>query len=208
MDRFQKYVDDHLKVIRLLPTTFFAFGVYLLAKHFYIFTKFNSIHAIPSDVYSRQIRLKGLINSVDHTGELEIFHVPKIRIPINTSPGNSLRVCIPVQHSERSRQWMKQNFQPGDVTVFIPVKLLQDDRLLAIVFKKWYFFRKDISYHLLVNGMVDAEKLDDLPEDFRTKYIGAISKAKKKKKGIWRENSRFRKTCKSFLQRMKSLLNL
>ncbi|CAH8827618.1 unnamed protein product [Trichobilharzia szidati] len=138
MDRLQKYIDDNLRVIKLLPTAFFVCGVCLLSRHFYLFTKFNSIHSIPSGVYSRQIRLKGLIYHVNHTGgELEIFHLPKIRTPFHSSLGDTIKLCIPVEHSELSRQWIKDNIHVGDRITFIPVMPIDAEaKLLAIVFKK------------------------------------------------------------------------
>ncbi|VDQ08054.1 unnamed protein product [Trichobilharzia regenti] len=161
MDKLQKYIDDNLRVIK--------------------FTKFNSIHSIPSGVYNRQIRLKGLIYHVNDTSELEIFHLPKIRTPFRSSLGDTIKLCIPVEHSELSRQWIKDNIH-------------------------WYFFRKDISYYLLANGMVNLEDSSNLPDNYRNKYVGAVVKAMNKKKGIWREESEVWKSCKLVFERIKRLL--
>nr|CAH8825142.1 unnamed protein product [Trichobilharzia regenti]CAH8825145.1 unnamed protein product [Trichobilharzia regenti] len=207
MDKLQKYIDDNLRVIKLLPTVFFVTGVCLLSRHFYLFTKFNSIHSIPSGVYNRQIRLKGLIYHVNDTSELEIFHLPKIRTPFRSSLGDTIKLCIPVEHSELSRQWIKDNIHVGDRITFIPVMPIDAEaKLLAIVFKKWYFFRKDISYYLLANGMVNLEDSSNLPDNYRNKYVGAVVKAMNKKKGIWREESEVWKSCKLVFERIKRLL--
>ncbi|CAH8443600.1 unnamed protein product [Schistosoma bovis] len=209
MNRLQRFLDENVEAIRLLPTTFFVIGVYLLGRHFYIFTKFNSIHSIPSVVYSRQIHLKGLVKSISPTGELEILHVPKVKLPFRVPYGNAMKICIPVQHSGQSIQWLKQNIHPGERVVFIPVKpIFENAELLAIIYKRCYFLKKDISYHLLVNGITNHKSFSDLPDNFRNKYSSAISKAIRMKRGIWQEDYKVWKSCKLFFQKIKQLVNL
>ncbi|CAH8443631.1 unnamed protein product [Schistosoma bovis] len=173
------------------------------------FTKFNSIHSIPSVVYSRQIHLKGLVKSISPTGELEILHVPKVKLPFRVPYGNAMKICIPVQHSGQSIQWLKQNIHPGERVVFIPVKpIFENAELLAIIYKRCYFLKKDISYHLLVNGITNHKSFSDLPDNFRNKYSSAISKAIRMKRGIWQEDYKVWKSCKLFFQKIKQLVNL
>ncbi|XP_018649120.1 hypothetical protein Smp_196260 [Schistosoma mansoni] len=208
MNKLQQLMDENVEAIRLMPTTFLVIGVYLLGRHFYIFTKFNSIYSIPSGVYSRQIHLKGLVKSINSTGELEVFHVPKVKLPFQVSYGNAIKICIPVQHSGQSIQWLQQNIHPGERVVFIPVKpIFEDSELLAIIYKRCCVFKKDISYHLLVNGIANHKSFNDLPYNFRNKYSSAIAKAIRMKRGIWQEDYKVWKFCK-FFQKIKRLVNL
>ncbi|KAK4473662.1 hypothetical protein MN116_003012 [Schistosoma mekongi] len=207
MDKLQKFLDDNLKAMRLMPAAFLTIGAYLLAKHFYVFATFNSVYSIPPDVYSRQIRLKGLVRAINHTGDLEIFHVPKVRIPLQV-PHNVMKLSIPIQHSELSMKWLKQNVHSGERIDFIPIKpFAEDAKLLAIVYKKWYFFRKDISYQMLVTGIANHDNVDDLPDNFHKKYSLAISEAVRKKRGIWHGDSKVWKYCKLFFKRIRQLIN-
>ncbi|CAH8454545.1 unnamed protein product [Schistosoma turkestanicum] len=136
MNQFQKFVDENLVVIRHLPTAYFLVGTYLLARYYYIFAKFNSIQSIPSGVYKRQIHLKGLVSAVKHTGELEIFHMPKVRVPFQAKYGDMIKISFPVQHTGQSIQWVNKNIHPGERITFIPVKpILEDTELLAIIYK-------------------------------------------------------------------------
>ncbi|CAI2723767.1 unnamed protein product [Schistosoma spindalis] len=178
--------------------------------HIFIqFTKFSSIHTIPSAVYSRQIHLKGLVKSIHPTGELEIFHVPKVKLPFQVPYANAMKIFIPVQHSGQSIQWLKQNIHPGERVDFIPVKpIFEDAELLAIIYKRWYFLKKDISYHLLVSGIANHKSFNDLPDNFRNKYSSAISKAIRMKRGIWQEDYNVWKSCKLFFQKLKRLVKL
>ncbi|KAG5448512.1 Protein C3orf33 [Clonorchis sinensis] len=204
IDRLQKLVDDHLRIVRLVPSILGLCGLVLISKHYYLFSRFRSVFEIPNELFTRRLKLRGVVASVSFDGELKIIHLPRMCFIYRSDADCALPVVLPLTHSRRSIEWMRATFTGQPQIRFVPIGLDHaNGRLVAMIYVKQRFFSKDIAVFLLSEGLssLSESHFKLLPETLQASYEKVQTKAIVKKKGMWWKDSKDSRL-KRFFRRM------
>ncbi|KAF5395385.1 hypothetical protein PHET_12304 [Paragonimus heterotremus] len=194
VDRIQKWMDEHLRVVRTIPTLLGLCGVYLLSRHYYLFSRFQSVSAIPTKLYSRHLKLHGSVASVQSDGVIHIVHRPFFSIPWTpiSSGSSTLPVVLPVTHSNQSINWLQKYLRPGASIQFILLGLDPNcSALVALVFRSQSILFSDVVRALLLDGLCSLAHptADLIPSARLNSYRTAQTKSIRKRKGIWKKET-------------------
>lgn len=192
IDASQKFVDENLQAVRVLPTVLGLSGCFLLAKHFYLFSHFQKVSHIPVEVFSRGLKFRGLVKAVTSGGEIEIVHLPSINIFRRNMQTGTLPILLPLKHSEESLKWITENIKQNSRIYFTPLGLSCDkERLIALLFLSRGFYQRDVTYTLLRRGLssLSIKMRVNLMEKRLRSYQAVQSSAIRSYKGIWKKST-------------------
>ncbi|KAG5448513.1 Protein C3orf33, variant 2 [Clonorchis sinensis] len=148
IDRLQKLVDDHLRIVRLVPSILGLCGLVLISKHYYLFSRFRSVFEIPNELFTRRLKLRGVVASVSFDGELKIIHLPRMCFIYRSDADCALPVVLPLTHSRRSIEWMRATFTGQPQIRFVPIGLDHaNGRLVAMIYVKQQHQRRTWVLH-------------------------------------------------------------
>ncbi|CAL8071851.1 unnamed protein product [Calicophoron daubneyi] len=135
VDRFQRFVDNHLQVVRIIPPLLGFSGLFLISKHYYLFTRFRTVSSVPVEVFTRRLRLRGIVRSVEADGEVQVEHIPRLAFFNNSTGASRMPLLLPLTHSEKSVAWMRANLPVNSRVRFVLLGKSDDStRLIGLVF--------------------------------------------------------------------------
>ncbi|GAA56397.1 hypothetical protein CLF_110809 [Clonorchis sinensis] len=110
--------------------------------------EFRSVFEIPNELFTRRLKLRGVVASVSFDGELKIIHLPRMCFIYRSDAGKffsylslasdcALPVVLPLTHSRRSIEWMRATFTGQPQIRFVPIGLDHaNGRLVAMIYVK------------------------------------------------------------------------
>ncbi|KAA3680265.1 uncharacterized protein DEA37_0002777 [Paragonimus westermani] len=173
-------------------------GRYLLCLDFVVYISspsiiilFQSISAIPTKLYSRHLKLRGSVVSVQSNGVIHITHRPFFNILwTSTDSGSSaLPVVLPVTHSNQSISWLQKYLRPGASIQFILLGLDANcSTLVALVFRSQSILFSDVVSALLRDGLCSLAypSAELVPSARLNGYRIKQTKSIRKRRGIWK----------------------
>ncbi|NP_001138268.1 protein C3orf33 homolog [Danio rerio] len=196
------FADDHLTVVRSISTCIGLAGLLIVARSIRLMTKFGSGTDIPARFIERNIIIRGRLRNITEKG-LEVEHIP-ISVPLlsrllakrQTEALLDVRLAG-VELTSEGHHWIGQQLRPAE-TVWLRLIARQNETLHCLVsVNKGSLFNTCVNEELLRLGLARTSPLvvlDPHSQIYWSLYkrlLRAESKAEKKGKGLWKEESRW-----------------
>ncbi|KAI7802790.1 c3orf33-like protein, partial [Triplophysa rosa] len=197
-----QHADDNLTFVRNISTCLGLAGLLIIARSIRLITKFGSASDIPARFIERNISIRGSVRTITEKG-LEVEHIP-IYVPL-LSPLLTKRQCVTlldvrlagVELTSEGQNWISQQLKPAE-TVWLRLIARQNETLHCLVsVNRGSFFNTCVNEELLKDGLARTSPLIGLDPQSRIywrlykRLLRAESRAEKKGKGLWKEESRW-----------------
>ncbi|XP_051933513.1 protein C3orf33 homolog isoform X1 [Hippocampus zosterae] len=204
-------VDDNLTLVRSISGGLALAGVILIARRIKLITKFQAASEIPARFIENNVSLRGIVHSVKEQS-LQVEHVP-ISLPLLSplltkhkgGPSTSLLVNLAgVDLTADGKLWLQRSVLPTQ-TVWLKLISRQDDTLHCFVTlnKQGSSWRRSVNEQALSLGLARTAPVTGLSPDTRfywrlhKRLHRAEVKAEKKRLGLWKEESQWKRVVKT-----------
>ncbi|XP_052007899.1 protein C3orf33 homolog [Xyrauchen texanus] len=197
-----QFADDNLTFVRNISTGLALVGFLIIARSIRLITKFGSAADIPARFIERNISIRGRVRNISEKG-LEVEHIP-IYVPL-LSPLLTKRQSVTlldvrlagVELTSEGQHWIGQQLKPAE-KVWLRLITRQDETLHCLVsVNRGPLLSTCINEELLRHGLARTCPLVGLEPQSRIywrlykRLLRAESRAEKKGKGLWKEESRW-----------------
>ncbi|XP_051726538.1 protein C3orf33 homolog isoform X1 [Ctenopharyngodon idella] len=198
-----QFADDNLTIVRNISTCLGLAGLLIIARSIRLMTKFGSATDIPARFIERNVSIRGRLTNITEKG-LEVEHIP-IYVPLFsrlfTKPGQSVTLLdvrlAGVEMTSEGHDWIVQQLKPAE-TVWLRLIARQNGTLHCLVsVNRGSLFNTCVNEELLRHGLARTSPLVGLDPHSRIywslykRLLRAESRAEKKGKGLWKEESRW-----------------
>ncbi|XP_051580783.1 protein C3orf33 homolog isoform X2 [Myxocyprinus asiaticus] len=198
-----QFADDNLTFVRNISTGLALAGFLIIARSIRLITKFGSAADIPARFIERNISIRGRVRNVSEKG-LEVEHIPiyvPLLSPLLTKPGQSVTLLdvrlAGVELTSEGQHWIGQHLKPAEI-VWLRLIARQDETLHCLVsVNRGSLLSTCVNEELLRHGLARTCPLVGLEPHSRIywrlykRLLRAESRAEKKGKGFWKEESRW-----------------
>uniref|UniRef100_A0A671KL02 Protein C3orf33-like n=1 Tax=Sinocyclocheilus anshuiensis TaxID=1608454 RepID=A0A671KL02_9TELE len=173
-------------------------GLLIIARSIRLITKFGFAADIPARFIERNISIRGRLSNITEKG-LEVEHIP-IYLTL-ASAGHSLTLLdvrlAGVELTIEGQDWIGQQLKPAE-TVWLRLIARQNETLHCLVsVNRGSLFNTCVNEELLRHGLARTSPFVGLDPHSRIywrlykRFLRAESRAEKKGKGLWKEESRW-----------------
>ncbi|XP_050991482.1 protein C3orf33 homolog isoform X1 [Labeo rohita] len=198
-----QFADDNLTFVRSISTCLGLAGLLIIARSIRLITKFGSAADIPARFIERNISIRGRLSNITEKG-LEVEHIP-IYVPLVSrllsKPGQPVTLLdvrlAGVELTSEGQDWIGQQLKPAE-TVWLRLIARQNETLHCLVsVNRGSLFNTCVNEELLRYGLARTSPFVGLDPHSRIywrlykRFLRAESRAEKKGKGLWKEESRW-----------------
>ncbi|XP_065138743.1 protein C3orf33 homolog isoform X2 [Paramisgurnus dabryanus] len=197
-----QFADDNLTFVRNISPCLGLAGLLIITRSIWLITKFGYASDIPAWFIERNISIRGRVRNITETG-LKVEHQP-IYVPL-LSPLLTKRQCVTlldvrlagVELTSEGQKWISQQLKPSE-TVWLRLIARQNETLHCLVsVNRGSLLNICVNEELLKDGLARTSPLVGLDPQSRIywrlykRLLRAESRAEKKGKGLWKEESRW-----------------
>ncbi|XP_055030361.2 protein C3orf33 homolog isoform X1 [Misgurnus anguillicaudatus] len=198
-----QFADDNLTFVRNISTCLGLAGLLIIARSIRLITKFGYASDIPAWFIERNISIRGKVRNITETG-LKVEHQPiyvPLLSPLLAKPGQCMTLLnvrlAGVELTSEGQKWISQQLKPSE-TVWLRLIARQNETLHCLVsVNRGSFFNTCVNEELLKDGLARTSPLVGLDPQSRIywklykRLMRVESRAEKKGKGLWKEESRW-----------------
>ncbi|TRY96338.1 hypothetical protein DNTS_021835 [Danionella cerebrum] len=207
------FADDHLTLVRNISTCLGLAGILTIARSIRLITRFTTASDIPSRFIEKNISIRGRLRNITEKG-LKVEHIPIYspllsRLISKRQTLSFLDVRLAgVDVTPEGHDWIAQQLKP-DETLWFRLIARQNETLHCLVsVNKGLFFNTCVNEELLRLGLARTSPLVGLDPHSRIywrlhkRFLRAETTAEKRRKGIWKEESRWQRVMNTLRNNM------